>query len=216
MATAAVNVPYLSGPVVDEVGLLSEPQRQALESMLRTLHQSRKVQMAILIPKSLQDTDIESYSMAVAEKWKLGTKGQDQGLLLVIAPNERKMRLEVGGGLEGDITDVYSKHLLTDVLRPYFRNQRYADGIMVVVEKISGKLGVDLQAPVQDREQSGGGFPWEAVLILIFVFLYLGLQFFRPWWWMLGGGGGGWGGGDGGGFSGGGGGFSGGGASSDW
>src|SRR6185437_2045149 len=81
------KIPELSGPVVDQVGLVNDSDRQALEQMLLKLDASKKAQMAVLITSSLEGEDIESYSMSVAEKWKLGTKGNDQGLLLVVAPN---------------------------------------------------------------------------------------------------------------------------------
>ena len=223
---AAKGIPELTGPVVDQAGLLADSDRAALEQMLLKLDASKKAQMAIFITSSLEDEDIESYSMSVAEKWKLGTKGNDQGLLLVVAPNEHRMRLEVGYGLEGQITDVDSRRILDDGLRPYFKQGNYAAGLMYTVQEVARRLGVDLgsQIVAPPAEEPQGHLSAGAFLILLvflfLVFLSSNVSRFGGGGWGGGGwGGGGFGGGSfggGGGFSGGGGGFGGGGASSSW
>ena len=231
VAALAVTVPRLTGPVVDEARLLRPIDLSNVEAFVKQVNSAADIQMAVLITPSLEGSDIESYTMAVAESWKLGKKGSDRGLLLVVAPNERRMRLEVGYGLEGDITDAYSKQILSDFMRPYFRQGRYADGILVAVELVAKKLGAGVSAPVGDQErlrpsvsiERGTLSPIAKFLIFILVvFLFLVLRFAGGYHgrgygggggWYGGGGGGGFGGG---GFSGGGGGFGGGGASSDW
>lgn len=205
------QIPELKTPVVDEAALLSPQETEALSELLMKFYQSGKVQMVIFIPRSLQGLDIESFSLAAVEKWKLGKKGQDQGLLLTVAPQERKMRIEVGYGLEGEITDVFSRRVLDETLKPYFRERRFGDGFQVAVEQIARKLNVDLTAPVQNRIEGGGRLPFPPLLILFF--LVLGFIWFPIWFGPFGGGrgsrgywgggGGGWGGG---GFGGGGGG----------
>ncbi len=231
LATSAraetIKIPELTRPFIDETGLVSAPDAKALEDMLLKLDHSGKTQLVIYIPQSLQELDIASFSLAAAEKWKLGGKGKDQGLLLVVAPNERKMRLEVGYGLEGDFTDAYSRRLLDNTLAPYFRERRFGDGFMVAVEQIAAKLNVDLKAPVASRISEGRdrkvSFP--GLFMLLFFFFFIIVSLFRSHGGRYGGGGyGGFGGGGGGGgsfgggggFSGGGGGFGGGGASSSW
>lgn len=218
---AGPQIPKLTRPVVDEVGIFSSAQTGAIERLLHRLDQSKKVQMAVYVPKSLQGYDVESFSIDVVEKWQLGDQKNDQGLLLLIAPTERRMRLEVGYGLEGAITDAESKRAI-DAMTPYFKKGRFADGVMIAIEFVGQKLGVDLNAPVKariTRKNRGSG---TAFIYILMLFLVFGVRFLLPL--LLGsafvgrnryGGGGGFGGG-GGGFGGGGGGFGGGGASGSW
>lgn len=226
---------------MDEVSLVRGSNIELLQDMLIKFHASGRAQMVIYITKSLQGYDIESYSLAAAEKWKLGRKGQDQGLLLVIAPNERRMRLEVGYGLEGELTDAFSRRLLANTIAPYFKQSRYGEGLMLAVEEIARQLSFNLKAPVIQNERrpsffASNGF-YLIFLAVMILFVYLS-RFIDPrgggggrrryhsgsgWgggWGSgggySGGGGGGFSGGGGGGFSGGGGGFGGGGASGSW
>lgn len=232
----ALTVPELTGPVVDPSGFLDAAERTRVESALLTLEKSGKAQMALLVVPDLGDEPIENYSIAVAEKWKLGKKGADKGLLFVVAPKNRKMRLEVGYGLEGEITDVFSKRLLSREVAPFFREGKYADGIVYAIGAVAEKLGVeggiDSPPPRAYREPS----PVQTWVVGLFGLALLVLIFFGAFFrqatpyrrgrygtdWSSGGWGSSssWGGGDsgggGGGFSGGGGGFGGGGASSDW
>ena len=227
----AETVPALSGPVVDAANLLGRSDHQGVVQLVERLNSSGKVQLAILIVPSLEGGDIESYALKVAESWKLGKKGVDNGLLLVIAPKEKRMRFEVGYGLEGDLPDIKAKRILSDQMAPYFRAKRFGDGIQVAVEGVAHALGIDLVAQVDRsihprRGDPAGSLPvWVIVVFILLVFIMLfsgfggggGRGFGSSSGWGGGGwsgGGGSWGGG--GGFSGGGGGFGGGGASSDW
>lgn len=233
-ALQAENIPTLSGPLVDRAGLLSESERKAVTGFVEQLNASGKLQLAVLIADSLDGLDIESYALKVAESWKLGRKGVDDGLLLVIAPNEKRMRFEVGYGLEGDIPDVVAKRILSDQMAPYFRQRRFGDGIQVAVEAVGARLGLDLRAPVDRTQRVRAPDPMGNLLFWFILLAVLGIFFFTTFFSTLGGhrrgsrwsdssgwggsggswgGGGGWGGG---GFSGGGGGFGGGGASSSW
>lgn len=230
-----LRIPRLSAPLIDEMGLLRSNESQYLASLLRNMQASGKAQMAIYITSSLQGREISDFTMAVAEAWKLGKKGTDKGLVLVIAPKERKIRLEVGYGLEGDITDAFSKRLLDDETLPYFRDQQYAAGLENAIFRIAEKLQINLGKERQSEAPSGGRSIslLELFFILIVLFILLpimsvanrGRRYYGrgPGGFGGGFGGGGWGGGSGwgggrssGGFSGGGGGFGGGGASSSW
>lgn len=218
-------------PVVDEAGLLPAQDARYIDRLLRELKSRSGVEVSVYVASSLRDRPIEDFSMAVAEQWKLGRKKEDRALLFLIAPKERKMRFEVGYGLEGDVTDAYSRRVLDNVVRPYFKTGDYAAGILAGLAAVSEKVPLGLkegEAPAPRRR--GGGTPlifWfliVAAVIFILVARIFGIssphyRSYRRGGW--GGGSGGWGGGgfgSGGGSSwgGGGGGFSGGGASSSW
>lgn len=218
----AITVPYLSGPVVDTAHLLKSGDAQQIESELRSFHKRTGVQAAVLITESLEGEDIAGYSIQVAEKWKLGRKKEDRGVLLVIAPNERRMRLEVGYGLEGEIPDLIAKRILSQVVNPRFKRGEYAQGILDALQVVEARIEKkETPALEQEEPKELPKIAWFFFFILVMVALALRNLFF-PFSGF--GGGGGWGGGgfggggsgDGGGFSGGGGGFGGGGASDSW
>jgi uncharacterized protein len=217
-------------PVVDEAGLLPPQDAKYIDRLLRELKARSGVEISVYVASSLRGRVIEDFSMAVAEQWKLGRKKEDRALLFVIAPKERKMRFEVGYGLEGDITDAYSRRVLDNVVKPYFQSGEYGAGILAGLSAISEKVPLGLkegEAPVP-QPRSGGTpvifwFLVIAALFFIFITRIFGIssphyRSYRRGGW--GGGGGGWGGGFGSGggssWGGGGGGFSGGGASSSW
>jgi uncharacterized protein len=244
----AAPVPDLTGPVVDEAGVLSSAEARRLDALSRAglaASGARAVQLQFLLVETLDDQPIEDFSMRVAERWKLGTKGKDNGLLVVVAVKDRKMRIEVGGGLEGEIPDAVASRTIREVMAPAFRAGRYGAGLYDAGVKLlsaAGALPAGVsQAALPRYAHRGpiGGFGGLGVVAFIVVMLVLRLVFAglfgwrrpsTPWWWW-GGGGGGWGGGGfggwsggsrggggggGGGWSGGGGGFSGGGASGGW
>jgi uncharacterized protein len=238
-AAPLVQAPYLSGPVVDEAGFLDDAGRTRLAALLQELRSRTGAQMAIYIPNSLQGNDVESFSMSIAEQWKLGRKGEDRGLLLVLAPRERQVRLEVGYGLEGTLTDAWSRRMLDEVLVPYLREGRGEEGLGAVVGRIARELNADLPgapAPRPRIERRAAAPLWVWMVLLLFVFpafwiIVASQAAARTGHGMQGrtrrrgsgiwyGDGGGFGGGGfgsgGGGFGGGGGGFGGGGASSRW
>jgi uncharacterized protein len=224
-AGPALDLPP-AAPVVDEARLMSSSEDAQLDQLVRDIKARSGVEITVYIAKSLQDRSIEDFSIDVARKWGLGNKKEDRGLLLVIAPTERQMRLEVGGGLEGDVTDLFARHVLDDGLRPYFRQGRYYDGILGALQVVQEKVPLGLEASVAPTppSQRGGGIPIRGNLIFWFIVVIFLLSRFSRLGMLgmfLGGGGrggGSWGGGGGGGGSwgGGGGGFSGGGSSSSW
>lgn len=227
LATYAFDVPALTGPVVDQVGLLA-PQTAAVlsENLQRTLQNSGP-QIQVLIVSSLNDESLEEVAIQVFDKWKLGGAKTDNGVLFLIAPNEKKMRVEVGRGLEGDIPDAYAKRIVSDIVSPYFKNGEYDMGVTQGVAAImhyanAGELQGKIVAQSDRGERRSGGINGKMVGGIIFV-LWILLFMFNPTLAIAllfsgrggrGGGGGGFGGG--GGWSGGGGGSSGGGASGSW
>lgn len=217
--------PALTGPVVDTANLLSSQEVSAVTGLLNRLNASPRIQMAVLITDSLEGSDIETYSMQVAESWKLGRKGEDNGVLLVIAPNERRMRFEVGYGLEGSLTDLGTKRILSDELAPYFKQKRYADGLQVAVAAVAREVGIELPHSVPRLKRRGQPLNplAQLVLLVLLILVIILVQSFGGFGGGRGYGGGGFGGGSfggggfgGGSFGGGGGGFGGGGSSSSW
>jgi uncharacterized protein len=137
-------IPALSGPVVDLTGTLSPAQIDQLSQKLRALHEKYGAQMQVLLVPTTLPEDAFSYSLRVVEKWQLGTKEKDQGLLLLIAKNDRKSQIQTGYGLEGVIPDIVAKSLLIDTLAPFLRNGDFAGGINTTIDaafqRISGEV----------------------------------------------------------------------------
>jgi uncharacterized protein len=229
----ARDVPRLTGPVVDEAGALSGPEARRLDALARAardLDGRRGVQLQYLLVPTLDGEAIDDFSIRVAEAWKLGDATRDDGVLLVVAVGDRKVRIEVGNGVEGKLTDAQSGRIIRDVLAPAFRAGRYGDGLYeggVQVLAALGSLPRGLTArPAREGGRFGGIFMAGIVIVFLLLRFVFGIGRRSGFWgggWGGGGfggggfGGGGFGGGGGGGgWSGGGGGFSGGGASGSW
>ena len=229
-ALAEFKVPALTSPVMDQVGLLNRTQERELVSLIYDFNRQGKAQLQILIVPTVDGEPIEQASIRIVDQWKLGDEKLDNGALLLIAVNDRKVRIEVGQGLEGVIPDVYAKRIISDVIAPLFRSKQYGDGVVVAVHEMMRLVDpefVQAQGISDEYVNTGKSSKKDGVLIFILIIFFLVfkfLSFFNPGGrgfghrrgsgpWL---GGGGFGGGSGGGWSGGGGGFSGGGASGDW
>jgi uncharacterized protein len=143
---AAKEVPYLSGRVVDEAGMIPPDVAQRIETELEALERDTGIQVAVLTVPSLEGEVLEDYSLRVAETWALGRQGEDDGALLLVARDDRKMRIEVGYGLEGRLTDLQSGRILDDVMRPKFRSGDFGGGIEAGVDALAGTLRGDPEA----------------------------------------------------------------------
>ena len=139
-AFADVAVPPLSGRVVDQTGTLSSDTIATLTQTLRGLELRKGSQVAVLIVPTTQPETIEQYSIRVAEAWKIGRKKIDDGALLVVAKDDHKLRIEVGYGLEGALTDVTASRIISEIITPKFRNGDFSGGISDGVEKIIGVI----------------------------------------------------------------------------
>jgi len=227
----AFDVPALQGPVMDQVGLLSaSAQRQIAETLfqMRGADQSGP-QVQIFITSSLQGESIEQVAIQIFDKWKLGDKKKDNGILFLIAPNERRMRIEVGRGLEGDLPDVIAKRIIADVVTPFYKRGEFDMGTAQAVAAIghyinaSPEQKAEMQQQVHDSAGQGGKSLPLGIIAIIAVIIWIILFVFNPSFalyllfsFLSGGRGGGGRDGGGGSWSGGGGGSAGGGASGDW
>src|SRR5262249_26449450 len=223
----------------DYANALSTAERARLEDLLRARERESSNQIVVAIFRSLEGESLEDYSIRLAQAWRIGQKGLDNGVIFLVFVDDRKMRLEVGYGLEPKLTDALSSQILRQVVAPRFREGKIADGIAAGLDAIEQVIaGTYKAAPqAQGRGRGQGAFPVPLLFIVIggpltIVLPALFNSHVRRQGWTGGsrgwGGpiifpGGGWGGGGGGGgssgggdFSGGGGGFGGGGASGDW
>ena len=153
VALADVAVPQLTGRVVDQTGTLSAGDVASLTQKLKDLETSKGSQVAVLIVPTTEPETIEQFSIRVAEAWKIGRRKIDDGALLVVAKNDRKLRIEVGYGLEGSLTDATSNRIINEIIVPRFRNGDFAGGISAGVDRIIAVAeGEKLPAPVSQRE----------------------------------------------------------------
>jgi uncharacterized protein len=155
-ALADVAVPPLTGRVVDKTATLSSSDVASLDRTLKDFEARKGSQVAVLIVPTTQPETIEQYSLRVAEAWKIGRKKIDDGAILVVAKDDRKLRIEVGYGLEGALTDVTAKRIIDEVITPKFRSGDFAGGISDGVNRILRVVdGEPLPAPAQRQPNSG-------------------------------------------------------------
>jgi uncharacterized protein len=163
-------VPALTGHVVDRSGTLSAQQRQQLEDKLATFEQSRGAQIVLLLVPSTQPEDIASYSNRVANEWKIGRREIGDGLLLVVAKNERKVRIEVAKTLEGAVPDLAAKRIIDEAITPRFRQGEYAGGLDAAADQIMARIsGEALPAPKSKSTEGQAGFQWMDLAIFMFI-----------------------------------------------
>lgn len=135
-AFAQSVLPELREPVTDLTATLSSEEVIALNQQLLNLHKTKGTQLAVVIVSTTESEAIEAYSLRLAEKWKLGRKGIDDGVLLLIAKDDRELRIEVGYGLEGVLTDVICKRIIEEIIIPEFKQNNFYQGIQAGVNQI--------------------------------------------------------------------------------
>ena len=172
-APAEVPVPPLTAPVIDQTGTLNSEQIAALDRTLRAFHERKGSQISVLLVPTTQPETIEQYSIRVAEQWKLGRQGVDDGVLLLVAKDDRAVRIEVGYGLEGALPDVIANRITDQVIVPRFRQGDFAGGISEGVNRIVAVIeGEPLPAPERSpsaRSAEGIGSALPLLLMLVFV-----------------------------------------------
>jgi len=231
LAAFAANFPALTGRIVDQANVIPAENRNAIEPKLADLENKSGIQLVVATVASLDGQEIEPYANELFRAWKLGEKTKNNGVLLLVAPNEHRVRIEVGYGLEGTLTDALSKVIITNAIAPRFKSGDFGGGISRGVEDIITVLTTDASEWQQrpslrlDNQQKPDPMSWLLIAGLIaLVTLLIVSPGFR--WFFLnvalnillnsGGSGGRGGFSSGGGFSGGGGSSGGGGASGSW
>ncbi|PHY17912.1 YgcG family protein [Caulobacter sp. BP25] len=237
-ALAAPTFPALTGRVVDQAQVLSPDAERDLSAKLEDLEATTGRQLVVATVPSLQGYPIEDYGYQLGRTWGIGEKGKNTGVILLVAPTERKVRIEVGYGLEPVLTDALSSVIIQSVILPKFRDGDLADGVVAGTDALIEQLSLpadqakarvaEASQPERHKAQASPIAAIFVILFLIVVFSSLfrggrrgGLGSALPWIILSAlsdsrRGGGGWGGGGGGGFSGGGGSFGGGGSSGSW
>jgi uncharacterized protein len=241
-AAFALDFPALTGHVVDQAGVMTAQSRSDIEAKLKALEDKSGIQFVAATVKSLQGSDIETYANQLFRFWKLGEAKKNNGVLLLVAPAEHKVRIEVGYGLEGTLTDALSSVIISSVIVPRLKAGDFSGGIERGVDGVISVLSGDTadwhqKVNVRSEDKSATSnnlIPILLFLLVLFVIWYLirhanrgppggrgtgGRTVFVPYGGFWGGSGGGFsggGGGFGGGFSGGGGSSGGGGASGSW
>lgn len=232
LSSAQFKVPTLQGPVMDLAQMMNSRDREVIELWIREFHDRGQGQLQVLTVPNLAGTPIEQASIQITDQWKIGDAKRDDGVLLLVALEERKIRIEVGQGLEGAIPDIEAKQIIADIMVPFFRQGLASQGIVQGARQILREMDAEFKPSVEagpapmKKSRKSPLKQYEGLFFLVFIIFMLIVNLFRPrgrrsFW---GGGGSGWGGGGfggfggggGGGWSGGGGGFSGGGASGNW
>ncbi|MBO9538188.1 TPM domain-containing protein [Herbaspirillum sp.] len=181
-----VPVPPLSGHVVDQIRMLDAQQRSALDSVLADYETRTGSQVAVLLMSSTAPEAIEQFGIRAAEAWKLGRKGVDDGVILIVAKDNpkalRRLRIEAGRGVQGSLTDAQSKRILEDVIAPHFRQNDFYGGLAAGVSAITSLLdqeqlpAAQRHAPAAQTDDGGGWVTLVAVLFFLFVFFTMLLR----------------------------------------
>jgi uncharacterized protein len=164
-------VPPLAGRVIDQTATLNPAQRQALDTQLADVERARGSQIVVLMIASTQPEDIAAYAQRVADAWKIGRRQVGDGVLIVVAKNDRRVRIEVAKALEGAIPDLAASRIISERITPAFKAGDYAGGLSAAVDRIAERIGTEglpePQAPTVRKASQG--FDWERLSIFIFL-----------------------------------------------
>ena len=175
----ALTFPQLTGRIVDQANIISEDARRVIEPKLADLEARSGIQLVVATINSLEGQEIEPYANELFRTWKLGEKAKNNGVLLLVAPKERRVRIEVGYGLEGTLTDALAKVIITNAITPRFKTGEFSDGISRGVDDIITVLTTDASewekrpALRLDHQPANEPLNWVILLIVIVVVLLL-------------------------------------------
>lgn len=172
LAQEPLPVPPLSGRVIDQTGTLTPPQAEALTTKLAAIESARGSQLVVLMVPSTAPEDIVDYAQRVGEQWKLGRAKEGDGLLIVVAKNDRKARIAVARSLEGAVPDVAARRIIAEQMAPAFRTGDWAGGLNAAVDRLDERIaGEALPAPAESRARQSGtqGFDLQDLLLFFFI-----------------------------------------------
>lgn len=177
-AQDVLPVPALTARVIDSTGTLDAAQRQALEAKLAAFEQARGAQVVVLMVPTTAPEDIAAYAQRIGDSWKIGRKDVGDGLLLVVAKNDRKVRIETTKTLEGAIPDLAARQIIDRAITPRFRQNDFAGGIDAAVDQIIALIsGENLPLPEAQAETSNGkGFNWTDMAVFLFFAVPIGAR----------------------------------------
>ncbi len=176
LAQPLQSVPALTARVIDQTGTLSAAQTEAIEARLRSLEEKSGSQVVVLMVPSTAPEDIAPYAHRVASDWKIGRKDVGDGLLIVIAKDDRRMRMEVARALEGAIPDLVAARIIDQQMAPFFRQNDYAGGILAAIDQVGARIaGEYLPAPSQQRSAAD-----DVDLEGMAIFLFFGVMVIGP------------------------------------
>lgn len=173
----ALDVPGLKGRVNDYTGTVSSSDTARIDSILEEIERSTSSQVAVLIIDSLEGDSLEDFSLRVVDQWQLGKKDLDNGVLLLVSLNDKKIRIEVGYGLEGSLTDAKSSYIIRKVIAPYFKSGDMVSGLEQGVLAIGGVISQDSEITPEDirtfnnESESSGEFPYAILFFILFFVL---------------------------------------------
>ena len=171
-AQGVLPVPDLSGRVIDQTGTLDAIQRKGLDDKLAAFEQSKGTQIVVLLVPTTQPEDIASYANRVANVWKIGRRQVGDGVLVIVAKDDRKVRIEVAKTLEGAVPDLAARQIIEDAIQPKFRQNDFAGGLQAAADQLIARIGGEkLPEPAQRKETPKGGafgFDWFDLAIFMF------------------------------------------------
>ncbi len=170
----AIDIPSLTSPVIDQAGLLTKKQKIQLESLFHKIKREEGPQLQILTVKNLQGESIENFSIEVVDKWQLGDKQRDDGVLLLVSTGDRKLRIEVGDGLEGVLTDYKSGKIIRGMTK-YFKNNQLDQGILYGASEIIKTIGID-SSEIKVKKRRRRPLPFSTIFSFIIIAIYLRLN----------------------------------------
>lgn len=162
----ALDVPQLTGYVNDYAGMISPSVKASLEDELKAFEQSDSTQIVILTIPSLKNEVLEEYSIKVAEKWKIGQKGKDNGIIVLVAKQERKIRIEVGRGLEGRLTDLMAGRIIDLVIKPRFKRGDFDGGFTAGIHSLIDATRGEFK--VEEKRKAGGNDKFSGFFAFLF------------------------------------------------
>jgi len=185
VATAtATEIPFLSRRVNDVAGILSAGTVSSLETILKQHEDSTSNQIAVLTIESLEGETIEQYSIRVVDEWKLGQKGKDNGVLLLVSRDDRKVRIEVGRGLEGDLPDITCGSIIRKQILPRFKEGNYDAGVTDGIEAILAAIKGSYVAEAEEADGSGfgdlGSRLFAGAIFIVVVGIFTAIAIFTP------------------------------------